>query len=84
LFLYRNAVVELFNIGYYRMSKLGKYVDLPEIPMHGSVGKAPAWAKSPSRVSCDEGLQLFFEDLKSMRQNPYDVSGEKKNTSWIR
>jgi hypothetical protein len=64
LFLCRNAVVEIFNIGYYRMFKLSKYVDLPEIPMHGLAGKAPTWAKSASRVSCDEGLKLFFEDLK--------------------
>jgi hypothetical protein len=46
------------------MFKLSKFVDLPEIPLHGLAGKVPTWTKSASRISCDEGLRSVFDDLK--------------------
>eukprot|EP00957_Ditylum_brightwellii_P115651 8821467-Ditylum_brightwellii.AAC.1 len=46
------------------MNQLSKCVDLPYLQKYGLVGKPAAWAKSPSRLSCNEGLKLFLEDLK--------------------
>ena len=64
LFLCRNAVVELYHIGYYRMITLSKYVELPEMPVHGLVGKEAAWTRSENRLSCNEGLKIFFRELE--------------------
>jgi hypothetical protein len=63
LFLCRNAVVEIFCVGYYRMGNISKYIGLAELPKHGLTGKVPSWNDTDSRKSCDDALIIFFDDL---------------------
>eukprot|EP00978_Attheya_sp_CCMP212_P039671 scaffold208562_cov36-Attheya_sp.AAC.1 len=68
LFLCRNAVMEIFNIGFYRLSTLTKYMNLPELPKHGLCGKQAVWMKSEKRKSCENALNTFFEELSSQAE----------------